>query len=545
MTKIINSGTCNKMAAEAVEHSKKAAQNVQTKFFGIKSKSSITEDTPEFSYVITKSFWNKLLPKSMQKYTKTKLSTDKTRKIEESVFKGKTRIEHTLWNENNQITYHETYNPKTKIKQTKEATKNGYNLKTYENGILKYEECDGTWGRKLKQGEFHPYQYLLHVDEPQKIRAHITYDAEGKRTGTEMYAKYKDENGIERQYLKYKATNMNMTEFNPDGTLKSHIKYTKKLDEYKSYEKNPYWETYTQTDANGKVIGKIEYNCGSLWRKQRTIPTENGYIKEMSDYIQLKAHCRKVVNNDGSFVETMKYYQERIGGKITDIRTRAKDGSETYRILHGNIETDFYQYDKNGNLIYERIYSLSKKETVERHFSFGNIVGGIKGPILEQVKVTKNINGKDETRYYNGKYQRINPDGTKYRYSSEQECAAEWYKQEKEADYKTNDNNNSSRTERTRTTTAGEKETRDEFIIRIRDFLSSRGKKILNERDLRNLAKVMGVEKPELLTKFGDKNNAEAKNLYRRLCIKYHPDTNNGNPVKQNLFIIVQNLRTI
>ena len=524
-------------------------QNIN-KHFEIKGKTQIDKDTG-LPVVIQKSFWNKLLPRFMQKYTKTKFSSDGARKLEESVYRGKTRLEHTVWDENNEIKYHETFNPKKNERIEERLSYDGiYDVKKYQNDVLRYETYKGVFGKKLEGGEFNPYQYLLHIDEPQKVRTHRFFSADGELEKIEHYSKYTDAEGKEKQYLRFVIKGKDMAELNPDGMIKSHIKYEKQLDEYKSYRKNPYWETFTQTDADGNVIGKLEYNCGELWRKQRTIPTENGYIEEMSDYVSLKAHCTKVVNKDGSYVETTRYYQERLGGKLTYIKTKTPDGKTILQTLRGGVETEYQKFSKNGHLMFEKKFDPQKKETIEKYFSFGYEKGedeftSFPHTILERVNVTKSVNGKEETRYFDGHYQRINPDGTKYKYSSEEERFAEWYKQEKETDYKTNYKKDSSKTERTHTTSAGAKETRDEFIIRIRDFLSARGKKVLNDQDIKNLAKIMGVNKPELLTKFGDKSNAEAKILYRKLCVKYHPDTNNGDPVKQNLFIIVQNLRTL
>lgn len=525
-------------------------QNIIHKHFGIKGKPQIDKDTG-LPVVIKKNFWSNFLPKSMQKYTKTIFSSDGTRKLNESVFHGNYRIKHTVWDENGKILQLETYDPFEDIKVLKSLNKHGlYDVEKWQKGILRYEEYNGTFGRKLEKGEFEPYQYLLHIDEPQKVRTHKFYSADDELEKSEYYSKYTDAEGKEKQYLRFIVKDKNMAEFNPDGTMKSHIEYSKKLDEYKSYRKNPYWETLTQTDENGAVIGKLQYNCGELWRKQRTIPTENGHIEEMSDYVSLKAHCTKVVNNDGSYVETTRYYQDRLGGKLTQIKTKTPDGKMIFQTLRGGVETEYQKFSKNGHLMFEKKFDPQTKETLEKYFSFGyekgeNEFTSFPHTILERVNVTRNINGKEETRYFDGRYQRINPDGTKYKYSSEEERAAEWYKQEKETNYNTGENKNSSGAERVYKTSAGANETREEFIVRIRDFLSARGRKILNEQDLNNLAKVMGVDNPQLLTKFGDKTNSKAKILYRQLCKKYHPDTNNGDPVKQNLFIIVQNLRTL
>jgi len=542
----------------------KAQQFVHT-HFGIKGKPILDKDTG-LPTVVERGFWQRFLPKSKQISHKTVYSSS-GQVLKKSTYKGKKRISYMKYNDkckviesesiskNGDRVYHkyddegtllksEVYINKFKTKTVKTRTKAGrYQIEKYVDGKLRYKECPGTFNWNES-----PEKYLFNRPiEDDKFGCWIskTFDESGNVEKAKYDVTYKDANGVEKSYTKFEKEGRNMTQFNRDGSVKSKITYSRKLDEWHTYEKNPYWEIWTQTDAIGEKIGEYAMNMGGTVYRERRVPIPNGYKKEYADYRRLKASGVEYHYNDGSIKDVMTYFRN----DSKTITKTAADKSKTVQILNrNNIETEFIEYDKYQHLLMHRKFDLSTKTKTETYYKHSNISGlGFDEPY--QIHVTKNINGREETRYFDGKKQRINKDGSYYQYSSEQERMAEWFKQDKRT---SNSGNRGGRSRtsggsKTHTSSAGANETRTDFINRMNNFLNKKGRKILNDSDLKKLANILGIEenKASLLQQIGDKNNREAKLLYRDLCVKFHPDRHGNTQESQLIFQIVQGLRSL
>ena len=174
--------------------------------------------------VTKRGFLQKFLPKSKQVYRKIIYSTS-GQKLEEATYKGHIRTGYLKYNDKGEILISETFNPNTLEKNCQKLSKAGrYEIETYKGDKLIYKEYPKTinWNDS-------PHKFLFCANEDNfECWIAKTFDDTGNCLKTTYEVPFKDVNGVEKSYIRFLKKGDNMTEFNPDGSIKSEVIYRKK-----------------------------------------------------------------------------------------------------------------------------------------------------------------------------------------------------------------------------------------------------------------------------------------------------------------------------
>lgn len=563
------------------------------------SASSVGEDVASFAskdkFIEKSPFWNRFLPKSMRKIKRVAYYPDSKVKKAEEVVQNNILLKRTKWDPAGKTSYIETFDPKTNKRVIRE-----YSGGTYQEGGKEiaheisyggvvydkkgFTELGETYIEKYNSAEDIRWNAVSASAEDLHVKSRKIMYKDGTIVKDEFNPKYSPY--MHNVYMSSDESLVKRVKFNPNTNTRTETRYG-------SYRR-VLEETVTK---DGVVIRHQKYNGeagDSIMEfdpvKQIRV-TKSKYLG-WDQLINERGYLKQVVTEDlkAGTKTTRRYYGEFLDDKFAE--RVVKDGKELRYSVHGRIggrewreyervfdpktgnttEKTFFKQDdlfpegeivsskkvvnKDGVLISNTEYT--KRGTILNDYSYDPVTKTktTKDYIQKnKMKYTKEQNGRSETRYYDDYGTRINPDGSKYKYATPEEEAKEWVKSRARTSgsegARTGGSSSRAENNRQRTTSnrsagprpSGSIGNKEQFLNDMDKFLNG-SYKYLNDEEVNYLAKILDVENPDLLRHMTDKSNTEAKNLFRQLAIKYHPD-NNKAASSSVIFRIIQSLHTL
>mgnify|MGYP004512323225 FL=1 len=493
-------------------------------------------------------FFDFLLPKRMRRCSETQyFPNSRVKSLEKTTDGEGTLLRKVNYNQDGSLRRIETFNPESNLREILEHDSAGnlieskmfgdtLHKKTIRNskGEITYFEdySSSSRVRTKRYYEGHKLESEFYLCDPGEANRYATRIEKIKDDGSKELIK-KLEDGIEK--IEYDTAG-NMTLKTVENSKGKTI-----LDKING-------KTITETTYTGpnKILGgtkKFKKTIIVDAKKGTTTIIKDkhgndGGLTTLKETTVLNSKGEEILFKDVNSTTGNPYYE-----RITDPKTKTqtekfyhnwtvKDGdydpsnflSKT-RIKVDGVITREVEYNKNGKQIYRFKYDPKTKSSEKMVFRDKN-----------RVEVTRTANGKSETRYYDKNANRINPDGSKYNYKNVGDEAKEWYhsNKSKNSSQRTNSNektSNKSQSKNSRKVDGPRPEeyigNEKEFLNRISDYTSN-SVTDFNAKELKYLADILGVKNPNILTKLGDKDNVEAKKVYRELCKKFHPDRNHS-----------------
>ena len=564
------------------------------------STAGLGEDVASFAskenFIEKSPFWNRFLPKSMQKIKRVAYYPNSKVKKAEEIVQNNILLKRTKWDSAGKTSYLETFDPKTNKRVIRE-----YLGGTYNEG-----------GKEIA----HEISY-----------GGVIYNKEGfTKTGETFIEKFDPREGVRWKAVSASAEDLHVKsrevinkdgtiikdEFNPASSPYMHqLHYLSDNSLVKRIKINPNTNTRTETryGSYGRVLEDTTTKDGVVIRHQKDNGEAGDSIMEFDPVKQIRVtkskylgwdqlinergYLKQVVTEDlkAGTTTTRRYFGEFLDDKFAE--RVVKDGKELRYSVHGRIgsrewreyervfdpktgnttektffkQNDFFpegeivsskkvvnkdgvlisntEYTKRGTTLNEYRYDPKTKTKTTKDYSQKN-----------KMKYTKEQNGKAETRYYDDYGTRINPDGSKYKYATPEEEAQEWVKARAHnsgtegsragGSSSRTENNQHRRTSNSRSAgprPSGSIGDKKQFLNDMDKFLNG-SYKHLNDEEVNYLAKVLNVKNPDLLRHLADENNVESKNLFRELSRKYHPDINKSED-SVVIFRIIQSLHTL
>ncbi|MCI1272911.1 MAG: hypothetical protein LKG27_00555 [Clostridiaceae bacterium] len=430
-----------------IEGLKKCAKNVS-------EKCSAKTFSEKENIIIVKHWYEPFLPKRMRKTSKITFDSTSHKKLEEEFFEGNVSVKHLYYNASGDIVSEHTFDPKTNTKTIKIKNGEKYSISKWINKVLRYEEKTGG-GLNLKDIE--PTGKLADIELPKDNITKIYYDKSGEKIKQEIFKQFKDIDGKIKKQIYLSKEGKDTTIFNDDGSINSTITYSRRKNESRGWDKNPYFEQWTYKNNKGENIGQVTYYNDKLIHFNKKTSDSKEYVM---DKVRLKGKTTTETYKDGSQKQTTKYFDGTIYNKefdakgqeifsrkfdphtniTTEINFKNPTIKETRTLKNGVLMESYKQDIRTGQTIYGYKYSEQTKSWQR----FTKIYDKNKY-INEYTKCKEGQ--KPETRYFDEKHQRINSDGTKYQYKTEAERDAEWFKQERESSNSTGSKGGSSKSE--------------------------------------------------------------------------------------------------
>ena len=493
-------------------------------------------------------FFDFLLPKRMRRCSETQyFPNSRVKSLEKTTDGEGTLLRKVNYNQDGSLRRIETFNPESNLREILEHDSAGNSIeskmfgdtlhkKTIRNskGEITYFEdySSSSRVRTKRYYEGHKLESEFYLCDPREANRYATRIEKIKDDGSKELIK-KLEDGIEK--IEYDTAG-NMTLKTVENSKGKTI-----LDKING-------KTITETTYTGpnKILGgtkKFKKTIIVDAKKGTTTIIKDkhgndGGLTTLKETTVLNSKGEEILFKDVNSTTGNPYYE-----RITDPKTKTqtekfyhnwtvKDGdydpsnflSKT-RIKVDGVITREVEYNKNGKQIYRFKYDPKTKSSEKMVFRDKN-----------RVEVTRTANGKSETRYYDKNANRINPDGSKYNYENVGDEAKEWYhsNKSKNSSQRTNSNEKASNKNQRKSSGKVDGPRPEEYIGNQKEFLNrisyytSNSVTDFNAKELKYLADILGVKNPNILTKLGDKDNVEAKKVYRELCKKFHPDRNHS-----------------
>ncbi len=304
----------NNIKTKAIECVKEI--ETHTRRFGVKGRKNLESDCMEKSTLTIKNFWNRFLPKSLQKYSRVTFYPNSKVKQSEEIIQNGIRIKYSEFKPDGVVKLVETFNPKT----------NRYHKINYQGNrpeeLVKYGDVvhyhsrpgeNGGWFEETYEPELHKRTKTLtetlrfseYSDQKCTIvtKRRIDYD-----NGNYEFHTYAPE---------YHNTNKTSTYYDKNTRSKTTVTYNKQW----GYRDRLLLENF---DENGKVI-----------KAKKLIPYRDG---------QFNLYEKEVDKLTGNVIEK-QYYPREIGNwlknPIEKVTVKDKDGKIIKEI----------RYDENGKII--------------------------------------------------------------------------------------------------------------------------------------------------------------------------------------------------
>jgi len=502
----------------------------------------IIDISQKSNFIIKSPFWNRFLPESLRKTRRIEFYPESKVKKSEIIIQGKIQIKRTDFDVQGKTARLETFNPNTNKRVIREyqggtATEGGKEIAhEISFGDVVYSKKGLT-----KNGGFYLETYSSKDGERYTIKS------AGKDNIhlAERKVQYNDGTSIVEEFDIKKSVELN-PDYLPDGKS-VFIEGLKKRTEFNPQKTETTVSIFDTNATYNKLLEETRTTKGIITKQiQYSGSLERGYITMHFDPKEQIRITTSRYQGPNVIIGGRKYFNQKVTEDIkTGTLTTRKEfqrkadeffpeDMESEVVMKGDKELRYTEYNSIGWREYERITDpVTGIKTEDVYFK--HIYDPSSNIFDESLKARKifDKDGKliEEVRF--------NSDGYKIFE----------YKDGKARKFSGKEKSSTGRNSKTSSKPGGPRPSnsighKKYFIEDMEKFLNGSYKNLTDD-EVNYLARVMEIkEDPQLLKSLYDENNLEAKNLFRKLCIKYHPETSEDT-TKITLFRIVQALHKI